>query len=606
MRQLIYYLTILSFCAITTGLYAQEQVNKVTSQGGGVSTGGTYSLFSVVGGEVVESAISGGTYTGRVGFIFSTGSLASSLLQDSLALVAIFNSTGGTGWTSGNDSWLKENLSSGWFGITVSNNRVTGISLPGNNLQESIPQDINSMDSLSVIELQNNKITSIPDMRGLSKISILDVSGNSLEFSSLEANATITGINYQNQALIGKNEYIVLPVGSDTTLSIKTSGTANSYQWYLKDAAVSGATKDTLGIVGLNRSKMGDYHVKVTNTKVPGLTLTSNLQVLIAIADMNGQITLSDGTPLPDGEVKLLKINGTDGFDTTNVSVVDANGFYQLDSIVLGDYLMVALADTVKYPDQFPTYYTRSIFWEEADTLLIGDNLSSINLQLEAIPEVTLTGTGSIAGVLEEEVPEGGRVEARKRVAGAGVSVRRAKRSGKEQFPRSRMMQEYELVAFIYTNKNGEFTFKDLEEDTYRINVQYPGYPMDETSEIDLVIGTKTNNKDLDVKAVVQNGKIAVTATRIVGIDEDIAKQLSVYPNPTDDYLNVSFGNLESQSLSIRLFDNKGVEVRISTVMDSNKATLNLQSLNHGIYILNIYDEKKNEIIGAFKVAVSR
>ncbi|MCH7676239.1 hypothetical protein IH879_14990 [candidate division KSB1 bacterium] len=59
--------------------------------------------------------------------------------QDSLALVALYDSTDGANWTD-NTRWLTASVST-WFGVTVSGGRVTDVSLSSNNLNGHIPQD---------------------------------------------------------------------------------------------------------------------------------------------------------------------------------------------------------------------------------------------------------------------------------------------------------------------------------------------------------------------------------------------------------------------------------------------------------------------------------
>ena len=54
------------------------------------------------------------------------------LALDSLALVDLYHSTNGANWTH-NDNWLTGPVST-WYGITISNDRVTIVDLYPNNL----------------------------------------------------------------------------------------------------------------------------------------------------------------------------------------------------------------------------------------------------------------------------------------------------------------------------------------------------------------------------------------------------------------------------------------------------------------------------------------
>ncbi len=85
-----------------------------------------------------------------------------SLQQDSLALVVLYDSTNGANWTN-NTNWKTGNSLSTWYGITVTDGRVTSVNLHGNNLVGTIPSTIGNMDSLQYLNFGYNQlIGSIP------------------------------------------------------------------------------------------------------------------------------------------------------------------------------------------------------------------------------------------------------------------------------------------------------------------------------------------------------------------------------------------------------------------------------------------------------------
>jgi Leucine-rich repeat (LRR) protein len=96
--------------------------------------------------------------------------------QDSLALVALYNSTGGAQWKN-NNNWLSSLPISKWYGITVTNNRVTAIILSGNYLKGFIPPEIGNLTGLTKLFLDWNNFQQIPQEIGkLTDLIELDLS----------------------------------------------------------------------------------------------------------------------------------------------------------------------------------------------------------------------------------------------------------------------------------------------------------------------------------------------------------------------------------------------------------------------------------------------
>jgi Leucine-rich repeat (LRR) protein len=103
------------------------------------------------------------------------------LLTDSVALVALYDSTGGTGWST-KTNWLSGRLST-WYGVTVSGGRVSKVILNNNNLIGKLPSDIGKLTQLTELQLQTNSITGKLPSEFCDLIKLTDLQLNNNQFS---------------------------------------------------------------------------------------------------------------------------------------------------------------------------------------------------------------------------------------------------------------------------------------------------------------------------------------------------------------------------------------------------------------------------------------
>lgn len=311
----------------------------------------------------------------------------------------------------------------------------------------------------------------------------------------------------------------------------------------------------------------------------------ASIDFIAETVNVSGTIFDSNNIPATVGLMYLFEINSEGrSFDTLTVALND-NGTFNFTNVVVGDYLAMGFADTINYPNDLPTYFERSIFWEEADTLLIDQNSTTLDITVEPKP-VKSEGEGEITGFLEEEIQDGGGrlMRDRIRIANAGVSVRRARRTGKTE------NNELELVAHVYTDKDGNFSMAGLPQDTYYLNIQYPGYPMDPESFISFELGSGTDSK-VNIQAVVKESKITVNKVEITGIyNSEGYESVKIYPNPASNQLHVDL--TDHQDVTISIYSVEGLLLEQHQVKNENKEVFNLDISKYksGIYILNIMD----------------
>lgn len=86
----------------------------------------------------------------------------------------------------------------------------------------------------------------------------------------------------------------------------------------------------------------------------------------------------------------------------------------------------------------------------------------------------------------------------------------------------------------------------------------------------------------------------------ITGVEhKEILLDLSVYPNPTSDFLTLDVADLQDKKLKCELVDASGKTLWTKTII-SKQTEINMQSYPGSNYLLNVSDNKK--IAKTFKI----
>ncbi len=225
--------------------------------------------------------------------------------QDSLALVGLYDSTGGPNWVN-HTNWLTSSSVSSWYGVNVSGGRVSSIMLTNNKLVGKIPSSIGDLTSMYLIVLSSNQLvgfipSSVINMTSLAGF-IVDhnqLSGNIPSFGnkglSLQIDISYNQFNFTPIESIWSSQYNLnyfpqadIPLHTNgSTLSVSAGGTLskNTYIWYNGNTLITTKTGDST----LTISGEGDYNVAVTNSVANQLTLysidTAKKQDSLALVD---------------------------------------------------------------------------------------------------------------------------------------------------------------------------------------------------------------------------------------------------------------------------------------------------------------------------------
>ncbi len=552
----------------------------------------------------------------------------SSLEQDQEALLTLYEATGGDNWTNGAD-WPNQEDINTWEGVTVSGNRVTGLNLAGSNLTGAVPGELGDIVGLVGLNLSGNLIEELPDLTSLVNLTTLNVAGNLLDFGDLEPNKDIEGLTYSPQRNFGEEGFEErIPKDSDYSLSFDIGGSANAYQWSLQgrtfEGDITGATASFYDISAIDYDKMGRYTLTVTNANLPELTLTSHPQTVLATTTVTFNPSYLDIdnelTPLDEGEARLMEITGTRRRFDSAFSATVVNEQLVFEEVVLGNFLMGIRTDTLLLRDKdgrtdsvqlLPTYYGGTFLWEEADTLYLRDAFTD-DIQMQQRPRNVDQGDGLIDLLVESDFDEEGGKDAgkqltRRKVKRAGCSLRRRRRA---TGGRPENDDEFELIAYKETDDNGQVTFDNLPDGEYRLNIEYPGIPMDTTSYISFNIGGEggLEQTSITLEATVDEEGIAVDLVEQLGILRSFFKDLNVFPNPADETMTISYKKLIVGDIKMQLLNLSGAMVLERDIRKGNnqQVELNVSAVPDGIYLLRfIRDSARDQGVITYKVVIA-
>ena len=205
--------------------------------------------------------------------------VVSSLEDDSLALLQIYDALDGANWARSNN-WRSGAPIAEWTDVTVKDSRVIAVDLSENNLSGDFPEISNGLVGADTLDISGNHIVSLPDLSGLASLRLLDASHNRLGFASLELNQELTNLLYIPQDSIGVRIDTLGQQGSEYLLTREVSGSANTYTWFKQSLSGGGVTEleNSGPTLTINVNGFGDegaYYAEVTSTVVTDITLVT-------------------------------------------------------------------------------------------------------------------------------------------------------------------------------------------------------------------------------------------------------------------------------------------------------------------------------------------
>lgn len=203
------------------------------------------------------------------------------------------------------------------------------LNLAFNSFSGDFP-DISGLANLQQVLLNNNQLTGLPPLSGLSSLMTFDVTHNLLSFDDIETNTGLMGFVFSPQGEIPViNPNLSVDYGQPFSISISTSGSANQYQWYRNGAIIPGAVTNTYTSSSAVISDTGSYFLQVTSPVISNLTIVSqliNVTVNIPTTNASDSLALVSLYNSTNGSTWLTKNNWLTGNVSTWHGIIVENG----------------------------------------------------------------------------------------------------------------------------------------------------------------------------------------------------------------------------------------------------------------------------------------
>ncbi|MYD46302.1 MAG: hypothetical protein F4W92_08125 [Gammaproteobacteria bacterium] len=175
-------------------MYSKANKHKRTALAGGATV---FVLFGVCVSHDISSGLIALGESARAQEVQDSA-------QDREALEAIYHATGGDEWKH-NEGWLTKAPLEDWYGLRLNNGRVIYLELNDNNLTGEIPEDINSLEELAVLDLRWNSLTGgLENLKDLPKIRVLKLSANNFSGAIPASMGTLDSIQVLD---LSENEF---------------------------------------------------------------------------------------------------------------------------------------------------------------------------------------------------------------------------------------------------------------------------------------------------------------------------------------------------------------------------------------------------------------
>ena len=312
------------------------------------------------------------------------------------------------------------------------------------------------------------------------------------------------------------------------------------------------------------------YHIKLVIADVSDGAFDSAifLDEQESFNDINGALTVNN---MPaNGVLEVFNFIGDTLLAQPIQTITVTNGTYLADSLQTGMYHVRFTPNPVLYPGVPPLYYTNGDTWATADAIGLPCFLNNGNINSNTL--TAASGSGVIMGniVIDTTYLKSMSVP----FENALVKL---------------LDQSNQVVAFTYSDANGNYQFTAVPTGFYSVKLDVPYIPQVNDHAISLV------GNDIIVGAdfsILTDGIVAIDNLEL-GINVETNYSIEMYPNPASDEVVIT--NESNTPLSYELITVSGLVIQTGTIA-SGKSSLDIQHLSEGIYFVKFGESELKKL----------
>ena len=318
----------------------------------------------------------------------------------------------------------------------------------------------------------------------------------------------------------------------------------------------------------VNTSVVGDYHITYSDSDASGnkVTVVRYVHVVPYTYTISGSIAVSGSSGyMRHAKVYLIKY---DSIDSTLTAIQTKNlnnsGSFSFTPTIAGDYLVKAALDSIdsSYASFLPTYYGDVTTWSSAtDIHLTANTTITINM----VSGTNAGGPGFISGKVSQGANKVGDPI-------PGLLIILNNKAGK-------------AVAYTYSGKNGDFSFKNMAYGEYALSGEQFGKKIISGA----VVLDAQNPQQTKINISVNSMSVVTTVEKNSSGIGTPTKSLSnpvAYPNPANNKLYIK---TDGQLIhAIAIYNAAGQVVQSANYAGDVNVELNTDKLANGIYFLSL------------------